>query len=159
MNKQVCLGVTPVGISTPSGVVKAMMFTDNGSDTTLITKRFTVNHNIKTRLSSLTISTVNETKATSSDQANVTLVLLDNGERVEVMEAFEIADLPMRAVESIGGISNALATPARLGPDWTTSLIDVLNRFRLGIVAVAADIQETFFQMPEDQRDALRLLW
>ncbi|VDP88951.1 unnamed protein product [Echinostoma caproni] len=47
------------------------------------------------------------------------------------------------------------------GPDWTIPLIDVLNRFRLGAVAVAADIQDMFLQikMPEDQRDALRLLW
>ncbi|VDP93153.1 unnamed protein product [Echinostoma caproni] len=59
-----------------------------------------MNH-ITTRPSSLTISTVNGTKATSVDQANVTLVSLDNGERVEVTEAFTIADLPMRAVESI----------------------------------------------------------
>ncbi|VDP21088.1 unnamed protein product [Echinostoma caproni] len=81
-----------------------MAFNDNGSDTTLITKRFTVNHNITT-LPSSPITTVNGTKVTSTDQANVTLVSLDNGERVEVTEACTIADLPMRAVESIGKLA------------------------------------------------------
>ncbi|VDP88953.1 unnamed protein product [Echinostoma caproni] len=56
---------------------------------------------------------VNGTRATSADQMNVILVSLDSGERVEVTEAFTIADLPMRAVESIGNY-NALAAPARL---------------------------------------------
>ncbi|VDP87063.1 unnamed protein product [Echinostoma caproni] len=78
-DKQVRLGVKAVGILTPSGVVKTMAFIDNGSDTTLITKRFTVK-NIKTLPSSLTISTVNGTTAMSANQANVTLILLDNEE-------------------------------------------------------------------------------
>ncbi|VDP90395.1 unnamed protein product [Echinostoma caproni] len=94
-----------MGILTPGGVVNAMAFMDNGSDTTLINKRLTVNHNITTQPSSLTISTVNGTKATTSDQANVTLVSLDNGEQVEMTEAFTIADLPMQAVESIGELA------------------------------------------------------
>lgn len=47
------------------------------------------------------------------------------------------------------------------GPDWTTPLIDVLCRFRLGLVAVAADIREMFMQVkvPVQHRDALRFLW
>ena len=47
------------------------------------------------------------------------------------------------------------------GPDWTTSLIEVLCRFRLGTIAVSADIQEMFLQVkvPTEHRDALRLLW
>ena len=47
------------------------------------------------------------------------------------------------------------------GPDWTTPLLEVLCRFRLGDVAVAADIQEMFLQVkvPSNHRDALRLLW
>ncbi|VDP37141.1 unnamed protein product [Echinostoma caproni] len=83
------------------GKVKAMAFIDNGLDTPLITKRFDVNYNVTTLPSSLAISTVNGIKAISADQGNVTLVLLDNGERVEVTEASTIADLPVRAVESI----------------------------------------------------------
>ncbi|VDP92417.1 unnamed protein product [Echinostoma caproni] len=78
-----------------------MVLIDNGSDSTLITKRFAINLNITTRPSSLTISTVKSTKVTSAYQANVMLVSLDNDEREEVTEAFAIADLPMRAVESI----------------------------------------------------------
>ncbi|VDP81888.1 unnamed protein product [Echinostoma caproni] len=43
--KQLRLGVTQVGILSPSGVVKAMELIENGSDATLITKRFAVNRN------------------------------------------------------------------------------------------------------------------
>ncbi|VDP88043.1 unnamed protein product [Echinostoma caproni] len=47
------------------------------------------------------------------------------------------------------------------GPDLTTPLTEVLCRFRLGSIAVAADIEEMFMQVkvPEGQRDALRLWW
>ncbi|MBM6549261.1 hypothetical protein, partial [Streptococcus dysgalactiae] len=47
------------------------------------------------------------------------------------------------------------------GPDWTTPLIEVLCRFRLGRIAVAADIKEMFLQVkiPTEHRDAFRLLW
>ncbi|VDP34028.1 unnamed protein product [Echinostoma caproni] len=82
-----------------------MAFIDYGSVTALISKRFAVNQNITARSSSQTINTVNGTKATSADQANVTLVSLDSVERVEMTEAFTIADLPMRAVESIGELT------------------------------------------------------
>nr|CAK6928249.1 unnamed protein product [Fasciola hepatica] len=47
------------------------------------------------------------------------------------------------------------------GPDWTTTLIDVLCRFRVGKVALSADIREMFHQVkiPVGERDALRFLW
>ena len=47
------------------------------------------------------------------------------------------------------------------GPDWTTPLVEVLCRFRLGKIAVSADITEMFMQvkMPEETRNAFRLLW
>ncbi|VDP77134.1 unnamed protein product [Echinostoma caproni] len=86
-------------------MLKLIAFIDNGSDTTLITKRFAVNGNITTRPSFLMISTVNGTKATSTNHANLTLVSIFNGEGVEVTEASTIADLPMRAVESIGELA------------------------------------------------------
>ncbi|VDP91364.1 unnamed protein product [Echinostoma caproni] len=89
--------------------MKALAFIDNGSDTTLLIKRFAVNHNITSRPSSLTINTVNGTKVMSADQANVTLLSLNNGERVEVTEALTIADLPMRAVEPIGELATRWA--------------------------------------------------
>ncbi|VDP35994.1 unnamed protein product [Echinostoma caproni] len=75
---------------------------DNGSDTTPITKLFTVKNHIATRRSFLTISTMNGTIASSADQTSVTLVSLDSGECVEVTEGFIMDDMPMRAVESIG---------------------------------------------------------
>ncbi|VDP92092.1 unnamed protein product [Echinostoma caproni] len=102
MGKQVRLKVTSVGILTPKWLVKAMAFIDNGLDTTLITKDFAVKNHITTQPSSSTISTVNGIKTTSADRTSVTLMSLDSGERVEMTEAFTIAELPMRAVKSIG---------------------------------------------------------
>ncbi|VDP94466.1 unnamed protein product [Echinostoma caproni] len=65
----------------------------------------------------------------------------------------------MRSIRLYGGLS--LNDCLLQGPDWATPLIDVFNRFRLGAVAVAAVIQEMLLQIkiPEDQRDALQLLW
>ncbi|CAL8088051.1 unnamed protein product [Calicophoron daubneyi] len=47
------------------------------------------------------------------------------------------------------------------GPDLTNNLVAILTRFRLYAVAVAADIEEMFFQVrvPEKDRNALRVLW
>ena len=47
------------------------------------------------------------------------------------------------------------------GPDTTANLVGVLLRFRIGRVAVAADIEEMFMQVkvPVSDRSALRFLW
>ena len=47
------------------------------------------------------------------------------------------------------------------GPNLTTSLVEVLLRFREGRVAMTSDIEEMFLQVrvPQEDRGALRLLW
>jgi len=47
------------------------------------------------------------------------------------------------------------------GPDLTNQLTEVLLRFRLGTVAVSADVEAMYYQVlvDEDERDALRFLW
>ena len=47
------------------------------------------------------------------------------------------------------------------GPDLTSKLIDVLMKFRMDCIAVAADIEEMFLQVqvPEHDQRALRVLW
>ena len=47
------------------------------------------------------------------------------------------------------------------GPNFTANFMDVLMRFRLERIAIAADIEEMFLQVkvPMTDRDALRLLW
>ena len=46
-------------------------------------------------------------------------------------------------------------------PNLTTSLVEVLLRFREGRVAMTSDIEEMFLQVrvPQEDRGALRLLW
>ncbi|VDP92659.1 unnamed protein product [Echinostoma caproni] len=78
----------------PSGVVKAMAFIDNGSDTTLC--------RTKQHRDPVIFTDDQYSEWHQGDQAKVKLFTLDNAERVDVTEAFTIADLPMRAVESIG---------------------------------------------------------
>lgn len=47
------------------------------------------------------------------------------------------------------------------GPNLTNDLLGVLMRFRLGQIAVTADIQQMFyaFKVKEDHRDYMRFLW
>ena len=48
-----------------------------------------------------------------------------------------------------------------LGPDLTSSLLDVLLRFRTESVAFMADLRAMFYQVrvPPTDRDLLRFLW
>ena len=47
------------------------------------------------------------------------------------------------------------------GPDMTNQLVGVLIGFRVGLVALMADIQAMFYlvKVPEKQRSFLRFLW
>ena len=48
-----------------------------------------------------------------------------------------------------------------MGPFLTSSLVGLLMRFRIGRIALSADIEQMFHQVlvPEKQRDCLRFLW
>ena len=48
-----------------------------------------------------------------------------------------------------------------VGPDLLNSVFGVLQRFRMGFIAIVADIEAMFHQVkvPERDSDALRFLW
>ncbi|WP_239110332.1 hypothetical protein [Streptococcus dysgalactiae] len=100
-NKPVRLGIIPIGIVTPQGIVKAMAFLDGGSDTTLVTESFVRKHMLIGEPASLMISTVGGTRAMQSQRMKMTLTSLTDEESIEVHEAFTTKSLPMRATESI----------------------------------------------------------
>ena len=99
--KIVRLGVVPLKVDTPRGVVETLAFLDSGSDTTLVRGSFLKKFGFHGEPSALTISTIGGTRETRCSRVTLKLMSLDGEEVVTVDEAFSISDLPIMPVNSI----------------------------------------------------------
>ncbi|VDP87009.1 unnamed protein product [Echinostoma caproni] len=99
------LGITPIQVETPPGLVQTVAFLDNGSDTTLVRESFTREHDLEGQTTSLVISTVNGARAVRASQLSLKLAPTSREDTIEVRQAFTIADLPMRAFDNIRSLA------------------------------------------------------
>ena len=103
-SKPVRLGVVAVGVVTSTGVVKALAFFDNGTDTTLVKERFADERQLAKGAMSLAVSTVGGTQVLTAGRLRLQLISLDTNEEIEPKGALTLADLPMRAPRSVNAI-------------------------------------------------------
>ncbi|VDP95590.1 unnamed protein product [Echinostoma caproni] len=99
------LGILPIQVETPRDMVQAVAFLDNGSNTTLVAESFAREHDLGGQNTSLAISTINGARAVRASQMCLKLAPTLGKDTKKVHQAFTIAELLMRASESIRSLA------------------------------------------------------
>ena len=95
--KFVRLGIVPIKVDTPRGVIETLAFLDSGSDTTLVRESFLKKFGVHGEPSTLTVSTIGGARGMKCSRVNLKLMSLDEE---EVIIVDEVSDLPIMPVQS-----------------------------------------------------------
>ncbi|VDP82173.1 unnamed protein product [Echinostoma caproni] len=99
------LGIIPIQVEIPRGMVQAVAFLDSGSDTTLVRESFAREHDLGGQTTSLVISTVNEARAVRASQLSLKFAPTSGEDTIQVHQAFTIAEISMRPSKSIRSLA------------------------------------------------------
>ena len=95
--RSVRLGIVPVKVETPRGLMETLAVLDSGSDTTLIRSDFAERCGIRGSPSELTVSTLTDVRTSECLKVNLVIRAVDGGEAIEIDEAFTVHSLPVEA--------------------------------------------------------------
>lgn len=98
------LGVVPVNVVTLKWTSRVLDFMDRGSNTVLVTDNFIRRVDIPKRLTKLTINTVGSVRETKLAKVHLWLRSIEDGESMDIHEAFAIDKLPVRPPDPIGAM-------------------------------------------------------